>query len=50
MTGRHIKYKGTLGEGKEVPLSNLLLSLLDRMGVNADNFGDSNGRVTNLDS
>ena len=49
-TGRHIKYNGAFRTKNETPLSNLLLSMLDRMGVNADKFGDSNGRVTNLDS
>ena len=49
-TGRHIKYNSAFRTKKEAPLSNLLLSMLDRMGVNADKFGDSNGRVTNLDS
>jgi hypothetical protein len=49
-TGRHVKYSNAFRTKKEVPLSNLLLSMLDRMGVDADRFGDSNGRVTNLDS
>jgi hypothetical protein len=49
-TGRHIKYNNSAFRTKsEIPLSNLLLSMLDRMGFNADKFGDSNGRVTNLD-
>ena len=49
-TGRHVKYSSEFRSKKEVPLSNLLLSLLDRMGVNAEKFGDSNGRAANLDS
>jgi hypothetical protein len=28
----------------ETPLANLYLSLMGRMGVNAESFGDSNGR------
>jgi hypothetical protein len=48
-TGRHVKYNNAFRTKREVPLSNLLLSMLDRMGVNADHFGDSNGRATNLD-
>jgi hypothetical protein len=48
-TGRHIKYNSAFWTKSEIPLSNLLLSMLDRMGVNADKFGDSNGRVANLD-
>lgn len=48
-TGRHVKYNTAFRTKQEVPLSNLLLSMLDRMGIDADAFGDSNGRVTNLD-
>ncbi len=40
--GRHIRYdEGT-------PLANLHLTLLDRVGVKLDQFGDSNGRVEDL--
>ncbi len=40
--GRHIQYKsGT-------PMTNLYLTLLDRMGVEAEKLGDSNGRVEHL--
>jgi len=48
-TGRHVKYNNAFRTKREVPLSNLLLSMLDRMGVNTDHFGDSNGRAVNLD-
>jgi hypothetical protein len=48
-TGRHVKYNNAFRTKREVPLSNLFLSMLDRMGVDADHFGDSNGRATNLD-
>jgi hypothetical protein len=48
-TGRHVKYNTAFRTKREVPLSNLFLSMLDRMGVDADHFGDSNGRATNLD-
>ena len=42
-TGRHVAYsQGT-------PLCNLHLSLLDRMGVNINRFGDSTGRLASLD-
>jgi hypothetical protein len=43
--------KGTLRTGRRLrapektPLCNLYLSLLDRMGVKADSFGDSTGRL-----
>jgi len=37
--GRHIRYpKGT-------PLANLQLTLLDKMGVRVDRFGDSTGKL-----
>ncbi|MCZ6887950.1 MAG: DUF1552 domain-containing protein, partial [Gammaproteobacteria bacterium] len=40
--GRHIKYEtGT-------PLANLHMTLLDRVGVHLDSFGDSNGKVEDL--
>jgi hypothetical protein len=40
--GRHIQFKnGT-------PLANLHLTLLDRVGVHLDSFGDSNGKVEDL--
>ena len=41
--GRHITYPaGT-------PITNLYLSLLDRMGVHQDSVGDSTGRLNHLD-
>src|SRR5437870_2647035 len=40
--GRHIRYKnGT-------PLANLHLTLLDRVGVHVDSFGDSSGKIEDL--
>ncbi len=36
---RHLVYKG------QVPMTNLLLTLLDRVGVHAETLGDSNGRI-----
>ncbi|HYE72171.1 MAG TPA: hypothetical protein VEF04_02530, partial [Blastocatellia bacterium] len=30
---------------KETPLNNLLLSMLDRAGVNVDKLGDSTGKL-----
>jgi len=41
-SGRHIRYPN------ETPLSNLYLSLLDRVGVPADSIGDSTGRLDGL--
>jgi hypothetical protein len=39
---RHIKY------GKPVPLANLHLTLLDKVGVHLDSFADSKGKVDEL--
>ncbi len=40
--GRHVDFDSN------VPMTNLYLSMLDRMGVSLDRFGDSTGRVKNL--
>jgi len=40
--GRHLAYT------KETPLANLYVSMLERMEVKVDRFGDSNGPLTNL--
>jgi hypothetical protein len=40
--GRRIVYR------KETPMSNLFLNMMDRMGVNAEHFGDSSGRLDGL--
>lgn len=40
--GRHIHYE------KETPMTNLYLSLLDRMGVKADKLGDSTGKLERI--
>jgi hypothetical protein len=39
---RHIKYK------EPVPLANLHLTLLDKIGVRLDSFADSNGKIPDL--
>jgi hypothetical protein len=41
-TGRHVEYDG------EIPMANLFLSLLDRMGVDEERIGDSTGRLDQL--
>lgn len=38
--GRRITFR------KETPMANLQLSLMDRMGVHVDHFGDASGRIT----
>ena len=40
--GRHLRYP------KEPPLSNLQLTLLDKLGIHLDNFGDSTGKLDAL--
>ncbi len=40
--GRHVRFDG------DVPLTNLYLSMLDRVGVRADRVGDSDGRLPNI--
>ena len=40
--GRRIVYR------KETPMSNLFLNMMDRMGVQAEHFGDSSGRLDGL--
>ncbi len=40
--GRHIKYS------EPTPLANLHLTLLDRIGIHVDQFGDSRGKVEEL--
>jgi hypothetical protein len=49
-TGRHIRYNDNFRTDKEIPLTNLFMSMLDRMGVEADHSGDSRGRAAELDS
>ncbi|MEX2382914.1 MAG: DUF1552 domain-containing protein [Opitutales bacterium] len=40
--GRHVKYK------HEIPMTNLYLSMLDRMNVPAERIGDSTGRMESI--
>jgi hypothetical protein len=42
-TGRHLRYP------RETPLTNLYLSMLDRIGAPLGSFGDSTGRLESLD-
>jgi hypothetical protein len=42
-TGRRITYR------KETPMSNLFLTMMDRMTVNVEHFGDSTGHLNGLD-
>ena len=40
--GRHVHYE------KETPMTNLYLSMLDRMGVKCDKLGDSSGKLERI--
>jgi hypothetical protein len=40
--GRHVRY------AQDTPMANLYLSMLDRMGIEADRLGDSTGKLRNL--
>jgi hypothetical protein len=42
-TGRHVRY------AKETPLTNLYVSILDRLGIAVPGFGDSTGRLSGLE-
>ncbi len=42
-SGRRIVYR------KETPMSNMFLTMMDRMGVQAEHFGDATGRLDGLD-
>jgi len=42
-SGRRIVYR------RETPMSNMFLTMMDRMGVKVDHFGDSTGRLDGLD-
>jgi hypothetical protein len=44
ITGRHLNY------GKDTPLCNLYVSMLDRVGVNVQRFADSTGPLAGLDN
>ena len=41
--GRRIVYR------KETPMSNLFLTMMDRMGTKVEHFGDATGRIEGLD-
>ena len=44
LPGRHLKYD------EETPMCNLLLSMINNMGVETDAFGDATGRLSGLES
>ncbi len=40
--GRHVKF------ADDIPLANLFVAMLDRMGVRASKIGDSSGRLEDV--
>jgi hypothetical protein len=47
--GKHFKSGRRVFYRKETPMANLFLTMMDRMGVPAEHFGDSTGRLDGLD-
>ncbi len=47
--GNHFKPGRRIVYRKETPMCNLFLTMMDRMGVHAEHFGDSNGPLQGLD-
>jgi hypothetical protein len=43
LTGRHVRYQN------ETPMCNLFLTLIERMGIKSDSFGDSTGHLRGLE-
>jgi hypothetical protein len=48
MAGAGIRGNRHVAVAKETPMTNLLLSIMDRMGVPMDRLGDSTGRLTDI--
>jgi len=46
--GNHFKGGRRITYRKETPISNLYLTMMDRLGVQTDDFGDSTGRIDGL--
>ena len=47
--GNYIKPGRRVVERRETPMSNMFMTMMDRMGVHAENFGDATGRLNGLD-
>ena len=47
--GNYIKPGRRVVVRRETPMSNMFLTMMDRMGVHAENFGDATGRLNGLD-
>jgi hypothetical protein len=46
--GKSFKTGQRIVHRRETPLANLFLTMMDRMGVRADYFGDATGRLDGL--
>ena len=46
--GNYIKPGRRIVSRRETPMSNMFLTMMDRMGVHADHFGDATGRIDGL--
>ena len=47
--GSHFKLGRRMVARRETPMCNLFLTMMDRMGVNVEHFGDASGRLQGLD-
>ena len=47
--GNYIKPGRRVVVRRETPMSNMFLTMMDRMGVHAEHFGDATGRINGLD-
>jgi hypothetical protein len=47
--GNYFKTGRRLNTRRETPMCNLFLTMMDRMGLHMENFGDSSGRLEGLD-
>ena len=47
--GNYIQSGRTITVRRETPMCNLFITMMDRMGVHVEHFGDSTGKVEGLD-
>jgi hypothetical protein len=47
--GKHVKTGQRIVYRRETPIANLYLTMMDRMGVRVEHFGDATGRLEGLD-
>jgi hypothetical protein len=46
--GKYFKTGQRIVHRRETPIANLYMTMMDRMGVRTDHFGDSTGRLDGL--